>query len=144
MTDGAAALCISVEQPFRSHFALRPSAPSDAPEGVADIIISMHSDLQQIPIACDLVSCIHRRTLSSSDTFTAASQFKRKKYARYIFPANCFYPLPFGRTNVLSEDMLFFCSRIGNFFPTNMRVEDKLRSTISRSILVLPACSISR
>ena len=134
MTDGAAALSVAVEQPFRSFFALRPSAPSNAPEGVADIVVSMPSDLQQIPIACDLISCIHRRTLSPFDAFTAASQFKRKKYARYIFPANCFYPLPFGRTNVLSEDMLSFCARIGNFFPNNMRVVDKLRATISRSI----------
>jgi hypothetical protein len=134
MIDGASALLVAVEQPFRSFFALRPSTPSDAPEGFADIVISMPSDLQQIPIACDLVSCIHRRTLSSSAAFTAASRFKRKKYARYIFPANCFYPLPFGRTNVLSEDVLSFCSRIGNFFPNNMRVADKLRATISRSI----------
>ncbi len=52
-------------------------------------------------------------------------------------PANCFYPLPFGRTNVLSEDMLSFCSRIANLgtsFQTACVLKDKLRATISRSI----------
>jgi hypothetical protein len=39
-----------------SYFALRQPALIDAAEGFADIVISMHSDLQQIPIACDLVS----------------------------------------------------------------------------------------
>jgi hypothetical protein len=109
----------------------------------------MPSDLQQIiPIACDLVSCIHRRTLSYSDAFIAASQFKRKKYARYIFPDNCFYPLPFGRTNVLS-DSVRTCFHFALASATSSRTTCVLKTSyvllsVVQFILVLPACSISR
>jgi hypothetical protein len=62
------------------------------------------------------------------------ARFKRRKYAGYLFPDNSFYPLPFGRTNVLAEEVFEFCAFIGNFLPKHMRAEAKLRATFSRAI----------
>jgi hypothetical protein len=94
----------------------------------------MHSSLHQIPVAADFVSCLPRANLSYQVALQERARFKRRKYASFLFPDNSFYPLPFGRTNVLAADIFAFCSFIGNFLPKHMRAEAKLRATFSRSI----------
>jgi hypothetical protein len=45
-----------------------------------------------------------------------------------------FFPLAFGRTNILSRETLRFCDFVGNYFPKSLKVSDRLRATFSRSI----------
>jgi hypothetical protein len=45
------------------------------------------------------------------------------------------YPLDAG-TDVLSLDVLDFCSLIGRYFPKQVRADDKLRASFSRAIYV--------
>ena len=61
---------------------------------------------------------------------------KRRVYNKYVTPPNCFYPLPFGRSNVLSQDVFDFCKQIARYFPTHMRADAKLRASFSRAIYV--------
>jgi hypothetical protein len=94
----------------------------------------MHSSLQQILIAPHLVSCLPRQNASYLVALHERSPFKRKKYSLYLFPDNSFFPLPFGSTNNLSEDIFSFGAFIGNFFSEHMRAASKLRATFSRAI----------
>ncbi len=134
MSADTASFSVLQEQPLSAYFARRNSAARNSFEGVADLIISMHSSLQQIPIAVDIVSCLPHRNSSYQVALQERARFKRKKYSGYVFPPNGFYPLPFGRLNTFSDEIFAFCSFIGNFLPKHMRAEDKLRATISRAV----------
>ena len=59
---------------------------------------------------------------------------KNLKYSRYAMPEGAFFPLPFGRTNVLSKEVLSFCSLVHSHFPPLEGVDRKLRATFSRAI----------
>lgn len=136
MQDEVAAFSVLTEQPMRSHFALRnPDRPGGV-ERFADLIVSMHSELQQEPLACDFVSCMSHGNASYQDCFTEKSRLKRKIYSTYTVPANALFPLPFGRTNVLSQDVFDFCSLIGRYLPKHVRADEKLRASFSRAIYV--------
>jgi hypothetical protein len=52
----------------------------------------------------------------------------------YDIKLHHFFPLAFGRTNILSRVTLRFCDFIGNYFPKSLKVSDRLRATFSRSI----------
>jgi phytoene dehydrogenase-like protein len=65
-----------------------------------------------------------------------AARLKRLKYAKYAIPPQVFFPLPFGRTNVLSEEILDFCEFTSRHFPSHTDVARKLRATFSRAITV--------
>ena len=47
---------------------------------------------------------------------------------------DAFFPLAFGRTNVLSRETIRFCEMVDKYFPKSMRTHDRLRATISRAI----------
>ena len=131
----AAAFSVLTEQPMLQHFGLRNSAVLEGTALVCDILVSMHSELQQEPIACDLVSCFAADKRNYSDVLEAASRFKSRKYHKYNFITDTgFFPLPFGRTNILSTDIFRFCALIGNHLPPHMRAPDQLIATFSRSI----------
>ncbi len=85
----------------------------------------MHSELQQEPIACDFVSCFASDKRDHPIILNAAARFKIRKYHKYNFITDRgFFPLPFGRTNILSDDVLRFCALIGNYLPPHMRAAD--------------------
>jgi hypothetical protein len=134
MSDDAASFSVLVEKPLSSFFGRRRPAARNEPEGVADLIIFMHASLQQVPVAVDFVSCFPHKNSSYKVAMQERARFKRRKYSGYLFPDNGFYPLPFGRTNVLADDVFAFCTFIGNFLPKHMRAEAKLRATFSRAI----------
>jgi hypothetical protein len=135
MSDEAASFSVLVEKPLSSFFGRRcPSTALNESEGIADLIISMHASLQQFPVAVDFVSCFPHKNSSYKVALQERARFKRRKYASFLFPDNSFYPLPFGRTNVLADDVFAFCTFIGNFLPKNMRADAKLRATFSRAI----------
>jgi hypothetical protein len=52
----------------------------------------------------------------------------------YDITLHHFFPLAFGRTNILSRETLRFCDFVGLYFPKSLKVSDKLRATVSRSI----------
>ncbi len=62
------------------------------------------------------------------------ARIKNKKYSKYQFAPNSFYPLSFARTNALSPEIFRFCAHVGSFFPKQLRVQQKLRAVISRTI----------
>jgi hypothetical protein len=142
MTLEAASLSVLLEQQMDHYFARRnPAAARPAPQAdtalIADMIVSLHGDLQQSPIACDFVSCLARSPVATTDfTFALADKaaLKISKYSRYDMPSGAFFPLPFGRTNVLSKDVLSFCSLVHSHFPPLTGVDRKLRATFSRAI----------
>jgi hypothetical protein len=135
MHSDVAAFSVLQEQPMINHFGLRNAM---LPEGVAlraDLIVSMHSELQQEPIACDFVSCFASGNRDYPTVLDFTARFKRRKYHKYNFlTENGFFPLPFGRTNVLSTEVLQFCSLIGRYMPPHMRARDKLLASFSRAI----------
>ena len=84
---------------------------------------------------CDLISCFAADKRNYSDVLEAASRFKSRKYHKYNFITDTgFFPLPFGRTNILSTEIFRFCALIGNHLPPHMRAPDQLIATFSRSI----------
>ncbi len=133
MSDDAASFSVSAEKPLSSFFGRRCPAARNEPEGFADLIISMHSFLQQVPVAFDFVSRFPHKNSSYKVAMQERARFKRRKYSGYLFPDNSFYPLPFGRKNVFADDVCAFCAFIGNFLPKHMRAEAKLRATFSRA-----------
>lgn len=109
MHKSTAAFSVLIEQPMLQHFGLRNAS---LPEGVAllaDLLVSMHAELQQEPIACDFVSCLVTNKRDYPSMLDAAARFKRRKYHKYYTTTdNGFFPLPFGRTNVMSSQILQF------------------------------------
>jgi ribonuclease HI len=134
MTSDAASFSVATEQPMSFYFGRRNPTARHQPEGFADLVVSMHSSLQQIPVAVDIVSCLPIRNSSYQVVLQSCARSKRRKYSGFLFPPNSFYPLPFGRLNTFSEEIFSFCSFIGNFLPKHMRAEPKLRATISRAV----------
>jgi hypothetical protein len=132
-------LVVQTEQPVRLHYPLRdPLAPEGA-ERVADLVVSLHDDLQQEPLICDITSCLARQqclTASFNGALNEAARLKVQKYHKYLIASRRFYALPFGRTNVLSAEIRDFCSVVGGSFPIHFRAQQKLLATFSRSIYV--------
>jgi len=145
MTVAAASLSVHVE-PEMDHFFPRrvvigdPLVPRADSALKGDLLVSLHGDLQQTPIACDFVSCLARAPVTSSDfnsPLDDKAKMKNLKYSRiYDIPQGSFYALPFGRTNVLSKEILEFCSLVHSHFPPLSRIDRKLRATFSRAICV--------
>ncbi len=134
MHADAAAFSVLVEQPMLTHFGLRNAA---APEGaalVADLVVSFHTELQLESTACDFVSCFVTDNRDYPHVLDAAARFKRRKYSKYrTLTENGFFPLPFGRTNVMSTEIIQFCNLVGKHLPPRMRASDKLLATFSRA-----------
>ena len=80
MTAEAASFSVLTEQPMLKHFGLRNSALPEGFAGVADLVLSMHADLQQEPVAVDFVSCFAAGNRDYNAVFDAAARFKRRKY----------------------------------------------------------------
>jgi ribonuclease HI len=142
-TIEAANLSVQVEQPMDQFFlrrdpmAVLSAIPLMDSALIADMVVSLHGDLQQTPIACDFVSCISRGPTETSDFNSALkvkAAMKVSKYARYDLPQGSFFALPFGRTNVLSKEILEFCTLVHSHFPPLSGVDRKLRATFSRAI----------
>ncbi len=74
-------------------------------------------------LACDFVSCLALGYGSFHDCLVGKSRLKRKIYSKYIIPDNALFPLPFGRTNVVSQDVFDFCSLIGRYFLNHVRAK---------------------
>jgi hypothetical protein len=64
-----------------------------------------------------------------------AESEKRSQYRKYAIPAHHFFPLAFGRTNILSRESMRFCDTVGTYFPKSLRVAEILRATFSRAIV---------
>ena len=85
----------------------------------------------------DVSSALARN--ASSDFFFALndrSREKRLKYHRYSIPAHLFFPVSFGRTNVLSSDAVSYCDFIAKCYLAAPKAEDKFRAAIGRAITV--------
>ena len=139
VTAEIAPITVLLEQPMSSHFPLRSPAMRDDPMRVADLIVSLHSELQQHVVACDFVSCFARNFHADKNyhhELSKKAREKRKKYANYALTTDNFFPLPFGRTNVLSPEICDFCSMVDRHFPNHFHAERKLRATFSRAIYV--------
>ena len=141
-----APMTVLTEQPVIRYYGLRdPSAPEGTTR-VADLVLSLHADAQQQPVICDLVSC-HSRGQQKGDYMQIFEEVARRKlaiYSKYNITAdNSFWPLPFGRTNVLPSYVLQFCDFIARHFPTQLNAARKLRASFSRSISVGVARTIN-
>jgi hypothetical protein len=133
MTSAAAAISVQVEQPMNSHFALKDPLAGEGTVLKADLIVSLHDDLQQTPIVCDFVSCFFQDYGDWRMSLDKPVRFKRKKYDKYLCPPESFYPLSFGRTNAFSPEITRFCSHVASYFPKSARVQQKLLANISRA-----------
>ncbi len=132
-----APLIVQVEQPMRLLCPLRDASAPEGSELVADLVVSMHNDLQQEPLICDFTSCLARISCSAhsfNGALRDAARLKVAKYRKYLTSDGSFYPLPFGRTNVLSAEIFDFCSVVGSRYPNHYRVKQKLIAVFSRSI----------
>ena len=134
-----APLTVLSEQPVIRYYGLRdPSAPEGTPR-IADLVLSLHAEAQQQPVICDFVSC-HSRGQQHGDfsqLFEVVARGKRAVYNKYNITAdNSFWPLPFGRTNVLSSYVLQFCAFVARHFPSQIDAARKLRASFSRAISV--------
>jgi hypothetical protein len=72
-----------------------------------------------------------------------AEASKRCTYNKYAIPPHFFFPLAFGRTNVLSRETQRFCQVVGQYFPKSLKIADKLRATLSRAIVLGVATSFN-
>ena len=137
LSQDLAPFAVLVEQPVLAHYKLRDQSAPEGVARVADLVLSLHAEAQQQPVICDIVSCSTREGHISDDPLKPlkeAARLKRAKYAKYDIPSQAFFPLPFGRTNVLSEEVLDFCDFISRHFPAHTDVARKLRASFSRAI----------
>jgi hypothetical protein len=111
------------------------------PEGIvrrADIVLLLPGRTQQDVLITDLVS-VFVKTPHRTDGFyydlNRAEAEKRSQYRKYAIPAHHFFPLAFGRTNILSRESMRFCDTVGTYFPKSLRVAEVLRATFSRAIV---------
>lgn len=146
MSAQVAAVSVLTEKPVNLFYQLTDPL---RPEGVvrkADIVLLLPGTCQQDIFIVDVVSVICK-TPNGPDGFyhdlNCAEANKRYKYAKYRMPRHHFFPLAFGRTNVLSRDSFRFCQMVGNYFPTHLHVADRLRATISRAIVNGVAASLN-
>jgi hypothetical protein len=137
MTSQMAAISVHVETPVSRWCKLLPQHPIESIARVADIVILLSGLTQQDVIVTDVVSTLCR-TPNASDSFyfelNQAETQKRSTYRMYDITLHHFFPLAFGRTNILSRESLRFCDFVGNYFPKSLKVADRLRATFSRSI----------
>ncbi len=138
MSAQMAAISVLVEKPVSLFAGL--SDPSK-PEGVvrrADITVLLPGRTQQDIFITDVVS-VFVRTPNGTDGFytdlNRAEAEKKSIYRKYAIPAHHFFPLAFGRTNILSRESTRFCDTVSNYFPKTLRVADSLRATFSRAIV---------
>jgi hypothetical protein len=134
MSTATAAVSVATEQPMNTLFSLRNPSAGEGRVLIADLVVFLHGELQQEPVACDFVSCFFQPWGDWRMALAKPVRFKNKKYSKYRFAPNSFYPLSFARTNALSPEVLRFCAHVGSFFPKPMRVQHKLRAVISRAI----------
>jgi hypothetical protein len=137
MTAQMAALSVHVEKPISRWCKLLPQYPVETTIRIADIVVLLSGLTQQDVIITDIVSTLCR-TPNASDGFyhelNRAETIKYNTYRMYDIKSHHFFPLAFGRTNILSRETLRFCDFVGNYFPKSLRVADRLRATFSRSI----------
>jgi hypothetical protein len=137
MSSQMAAISVHVEKPVSRWCKLRPQFQVERVVRVADIIILLSGLTQQDVLVTDLVSTLCR-TPNAPDGFyhelNQAETQKRLTYSMYDITLHHFFPLAFGRTNILSRETLRFCEFVGNYFPKSLKVADRLRATFSRSI----------
>jgi hypothetical protein len=138
MSAQMAAISVFVEKPVKLFVGL--SDPKK-PEGVvrrADLTVLLPGRTQQDVFITDVVS-VFVRTPNGTDGFytdlNRAEAEKKSIYRKYAVPAHHFFPLAFGRTNILSRESIRFCDTVSNYFPKMLRVADSLRATFSRAIV---------
>ena len=132
MAPDIAPIAVLLEQPVIAHYRLRDPTKPEGSVRVADLVLSLHDEVQQHPVVCDFVSCGRAQNRTGDFTFAlrVAAMFKRGKYKKYAIADNAFFPLPFGRTNVLSQEIFDFCSLVARHFATVSDVDRKLRASV--------------
>jgi hypothetical protein len=88
-------------------------------------------------LVTDLVSTLCQKPNAADGFYFELKQAetqKRATYSMYNIKLHHFFPLAFGRTNILSRETLRFCDFVGDYFPKPLKVSDRLRATFSRSI----------
>ncbi len=93
---------------------------------------------QQDVLITDIVSALahtpnHRGEVFYYDLNVKENAKRSKYYKYYILPWH-FFPLAFGRTNVLSRETLRFCEKVGAYFPNALKIEATIRACLSRAI----------
>jgi hypothetical protein len=137
MTAQMAAISVHVEKPVSRWCKLLPHFPVEDVARVADIVLLLSGLTQQDVIVTDLVSTFCNKPNAVDGFYFELNQAetqKRSTYRMYDIKLHHFFPLAFGRTNILSRETLRFCDFIGNYFPKSLKVSDRLRATFSRSI----------
>ena len=136
MSAQMAEISVHVEKPVSRWCRVLPGMP-ESPARVADIILLLSGTSKQDVIVADVVSTLCRKP-NATDGFyfelNQAETAKRNVYKAYDITLHHFFPLAFGRTNILSRETLRFCDFVGNYFHKSLRVPDRLRATFSRSI----------
>jgi len=131
-----APMAVLLEQPVIAHYRrYRPELSS--PQLIADMVLSLHGEVQQHPVICDFVSGITRAANRNGDYAAALNQAERmksEKYGQHVIPRQCFFALAFGRTNILPPRVHEFCALVAKHFPTATHPDRKLRATFSRAI----------
>jgi len=132
-----ASLSVHVEAPVNRFAPLRLPQYEEGKVNHADIVLILSGTTQQDIFITDIVSAL-ARTPQRRDTFyydlALKEQAKRNEYWKYLIPQNRFFPLAFGRTNVLSRETLRFCEVVGSYFSQSQKVADRIRACLSRAI----------
>lgn len=137
MSAQIAALSVHVEKPVSRWCKLLPQFPIETTVRVADIIVLLSGLTQQDVLVTDLVSTICTKPNATDGFYFELNQAetqKRNVYRMYDITLHHFFPLAFGRTNILSRETLRFCDFVGNYFPKSHKVSNRLRATFSRAI----------
>lgn len=132
-----AALSVHVEPAVNRFAPLRLPEYAEGKVNKADIVLVLSGATQQDIFILDIVSALSR-TPNKRDSFyydlALKEQAKRNEYWKYRIAPNRFFPLAFGRTNVLAKDTLRFCEVVGSYFHQSLKVADKIRACLSRAI----------
>jgi ribonuclease HI len=132
-----ASLSVHVEPAVNRFAPLRLPLYPEGKVNQADIVLILSGPTQQDVFITDIVSAL-ARTPNRRDSFyydlAVKEQAKRNEYWKYLIPKDRFFPLAFGRTNVLARDTLRFCEVVGSYFPKSQNVTDKIRACLSRAI----------
>jgi ribonuclease HI len=141
-----AALSVLVEKPVNLFYKLKEATQSETIVRKSDIALLLSGCTQQDTLIIDLVS-VQCDTPNGRDGFyfdlNRAEVSKRHTYSKYAIPPHFFFPLAFGRTNILSRETQRFCQVVGQYFPKTLKIADKLRATLSRSIVLGVATSFN-
>ncbi len=141
-----APLSVRLEKPVNSFYPLRFPLLPEGPALTADIVITLPNGPQQAVLIADVSSVLARAPNPLGHFLTplnVRSQAKRLKYHKYDIPGHLFSPISIGRTNVLSDDALEFCSFVAKSFPKLPKACDKLKASIGRAITVGAARTLS-